>query len=316
MLVEARLRLVQAQRRRPPDRGAQVRGVLALLVQPVAGLVDRREHAHGQEALVDPRGQAHVRGARAAGEGVARDVLAAGVEVEAELAQHLQREVPLRFARVVLAHDGVVRPRGVEHAPREGHELRPQAVQQRLELGRRHARLEGVEHGVVALVALLQRVGLLDLERDHLLELGPVDVEVAVLPRLLPGRVRARALRRQRAHELRGQAHGAVAVVLDDAHHGAVLPAEAVGRVRQLVDDLAVRAVDHALVDEGRQGRLLERPRVVSALRAVRLLVPHEELPHSLEVTDLAHAALERVPGRCTGHATHPTRLVLPRGGG
>ncbi len=82
-----------------------------------------------QEVLVDARRQAHVRGRPGPPvKGWRGEVLAAGLEVEAELAQHLHREVPLRIPRVVLAHHRVVGLRRVEHPLGERHELRPQPV--------------------------------------------------------------------------------------------------------------------------------------------------------------------------------------------
>ncbi len=236
------------------------------------------------------------------------DVLAPGLEVEPEIAQQPQRQLLLAALVVRAGEERGVGLRLVEHLLDERHQVGAQALEQRIELGHRHARLVGVEQRVVQVAAVGERLGLLDLEGQHGLELGLPDGEVLRAPRLLPRLVRARRLLTQGADEVGGQLHAAVAVVLREAHHRA-LGLGQVGAVgRQRLDRVAVGRVDRALVRQRRErGRVL-RAGGAPLARAVRLLVPAEEPERRREVLDLAHPCLERNPG-FRRHAPAPRRL-------
>ena len=67
----------------------------ALLVETVAAFVQRAEQPGREKVSVDAGGETHVRGGESGGERVRRAILAAAVEVEAEVLHNRDAEVPL-----------------------------------------------------------------------------------------------------------------------------------------------------------------------------------------------------------------------------
>ena len=300
---------MQAQRRRVRHRGARVHGGHALLVQPVAALVHRRQQRTRLERVVVPRRHAHVGRAGAAAERVGRDVLAPGLEVEAEVAQQPQRQLLLAPLVVRAGEEGRVGLRLVEHLLDERHQVGAQALEQRIELGHRHARLVRVEQRVVQVAAVGERLGVLDLEREHGLQLGLPDREVVRGARLLPRLVRRAT---PAGASARTRSAGSFTLRSRSCFARRTMRALGLGQLGavggQRLDRVAVGGVDRPLVRQRRQrGRVL-RAGGAALPRAVRLLVPAEEPQRRREVLDLAHPCLERHPGfRC--HVPAPRRL-------
>ena len=112
---QPRLALVHPQRRALGERRVGERAFEALLVERVAGLVERAVEGGREEVGVSARGDPHVvRRRERGGERVRRAVLASAPEVVAELARHREPEVPLPVRVEGAAHRPVahLRPSG------------------------------------------------------------------------------------------------------------------------------------------------------------------------------------------------------------
>ena len=181
-----------------------------------------------------------------------------------------------------------VRAWPVEHLLDERHEVGAQPFEQRIELGHRHARLVRVEQRVVQVAAVGQRLGLLDLQRQHRLELGLPDGEVfasrasshAAFDATPAGAARAPG-RRAASRYGRGR-----------ASRGA--PSRAAPRTGRRRRPPASRSRRRRPDRPSARASACERGRVLRAChaplaRAVRLLVPAEEPQRRREILDLPH---------------------------
>ena len=300
VLPQAGLRLVDAVRGRLGDRRVLVRRVEALLVQAVAALVDRGEQPAERVELVDPGRQADVAQRRGRAERVRRHVLPPGVQVEAEVAEHLDREGPLRIGGKGASLERRRRqlPGGLDLA-QQAEGLVAQLAEQRLQPRGGHPRFELVEQRVVRLAVVPDQLGLFALQLDDLLERRQERREV-VLAASDPPDGRPPALgERQPLGELDRQLDGALMPVPQVADHGRA------GRIRvagQLLEQLAQARVADPLVVDAAHGRLLARPRLRRAQRHLRLLVPAEQFADVREVGQLAHPRVQRSPGVDVDH--------------
>ncbi len=162
VLPEARLRLVEAERRDVAAERALDGARQALLVETVAGLVQDGEEAGEEVVLALARRQAHVAGREACGERVRRLVQAPSLEVEPDRSGQTGADGTLDLRRVRAVHERVVGPRPARRSPARTARAHRAAVQQRLEAGHAHVGLVLVEQRVISLAAFVaDGVGLL-----------------------------------------------------------------------------------------------------------------------------------------------------------
>ena len=219
VLPEARLRLVEAERRDVAAERALDGARQALLVETVAGLVQDGEEAGEEVVLALARRQADVAGREACGERVRRLVQAPGLEVEPDRSGQAGADGTLGLRRVRAMHERVVGPRPRGDLLHERHQLVAQTVQQRLETCHAHVGLVLVEQRVIALAAFVANgVGLLAAQREEALQRLPELREIRLGARDLPGLETRRLGKRQLAHERGRDTYCSVALAPRLAH--------------------------------------------------------------------------------------------------
>ena len=297
VLPEPGLRLVQSER-----RGAAGEGPLdlladdPLLVQPVAGLVDRGHERAARVARRDTRRETDVVRTGARCERMRRAILPPGLHVEAEVADHALGERELRLGRELPCEERHVGTRPICDLGDERNELVAQRVQQRLEPSEAHVGLERVEQRVVPVSVMPERIGLLLLERDDPLERRTERGEVASRARALPDLEALGLCHRELAHEVGRHLHRAVAVASRLAEARPLSLVERVACRLRLLDRLSERGVDHTLVQQRCQGRRLVGARLGALRGHHHLLVPAHQAGDAAEVDQLVHPTLEGGP--------------------
>ena len=268
-----------------------------LLVQPVAGLVQRREDRRQRLRLADARREAHVAGIEAEREGVDRAVLPAGVEIEPQRGEELEGELPLPVGVEAAAEEVVPGRRRRVDGGDDRAEPADEPLQDRREPRDAHAGLVALEQGIVRFSTRgdADRVRLLAPELEEPLEPRREDRERALGARRLP-RVDALRLRqRERADEPLRHARGALVIEAERAERrGAIWIAAdlALGAVERLGD----RGRGQPLVQRGLHGGELLAARRGALRGHERLLVPLKEGDGAPERAHVGHDGGERLP--------------------
>ena len=260
------------------------------------GLVHRRPERAQVRRLV-PRRHPDVRARERRREGVDGRVEPVRAVFEAEVAQDPGEELLLRLDREVALEERVVRR--LARIAHDRGQLRPEHVEHRLHLGRRHPRLVLVEEGVVGRVAGLHVLGPPQRDVVDALERRQEDREVVRLARLEPGDVRLPALAGPGRRELGGHAPRLLPVAARDADQARVVGvvAELLLERRHLVQQPPDLVRDEALVDDPGERRRRLRPGGSSLRRHHRPLVPAEHAERALEVVDLGQPLLQVCEG-------------------
>ena len=118
-------------------------------------------------------------------------ILAAALEVETEVADDREAEVPLRTVVVMGLEEGALAFRAATSSAAEltdqWNELFAKASEHGLDARRLHSGLELVEKRIVDPLAVAENLGLLDREPEDLRQVGLETGEIVGLPRFLPG---------------------------------------------------------------------------------------------------------------------------------
>ena len=213
--------------------------------------------------------------------------------LEAEVAEDPGEELLLGLDREVALEERVVRR--LARLAHDRGQLRPEHVEDRLHLGRRHPGLVLVEEGVVGRVARLHVLGPAERDVVHALQRRQEDREVVRLARLEPGDVRLAALARPGGRELGGHAPRLLPVAPRDADQARVVGvvAELLLERRHLVEQAPDLVRDEALVHEPGERRRGLRPGGSALRRHHRPLVPAEHAERPLEIVDLGQPLLQ-----------------------
>src|SRR6266516_1067136 len=188
------MRLVHTWRRAAVKRRPGYVAAHSLLVHRVPGFVYRTEQALVEELTGDARRDANVVRAETAREGMGRDVLAPALEVIAKPLDDLERvrdleigvEIPMQGAVI----DRVCMPPDIRD---EWHDRLLELGEDRLQLGRLHARLGAIEERVVGAFLVAQRICDAPVELDVLLEVRGEQGVVLIVTSFLPDGPRHRA---------------------------------------------------------------------------------------------------------------------------
>ena len=132
ILPQARLRFVDAERRRLAGRQPVPVARQALLVQPMPRFVEHAIERRRKKVLVPPRGDPAIVGAHRRAEGMRRGVEAAALEIEADALGHPPHEQALIGHRTCTPQQAVIGTlSGVDAGPHERHDLAAQPVEPR-----------------------------------------------------------------------------------------------------------------------------------------------------------------------------------------
>ena len=295
VLPQARLALMDARRRAMPERRSLQVGADPLLVDAVAGLVERAEQGVGHIVVAHPRGDAHVAQRELGHERVVGLVLPPALEVVAELLDHPEPEGELRPLGRAMMEARIVHRR----LRRDGVHQRDQPSAQ---LGEDSPQRRGL-HPVVRVVD--QRVGDALVSREEareaaaqvqrLLEERAHPGEIVRRPGLRPGLVRDRRVVVEVRDERPRDLHGLVVFAARGAHQRGLVGVvrEAGGLGPELVEQPADRGVGESLVRDPAQHGELPPARRGAAGGHVGRLIPAQHGRGHVEVVNLHQSALE-----------------------
>ena len=284
---QAALRLVHGRGDAVGERGPEEPRVDLPLVQPVAELVQTRQKAV-DVVLVEASRQADVVDRHRHLERMDRVVEAPRLVVHPPRLDDRERHSPLRRPREGAVQARVVDRFVVGDGADHRHEAFLEPVEDRLHLGRLHARLVVVEHDVVGIAIVVEARDVAPPQLEVPLEVREHDRVVVLGPRTQPCAIAERAGALELRQQLGRNSDRLLVVASGDADHARL---ERVGVVRllersQLLDQLAEGRVDTMLVRDGLDRRALLGARVRTGRRHLRLLVPAEQRACSDEIVD------------------------------
>ena len=245
-----------------------------------------------------------------------RDVLAASLQVVAELGDQVERVLDLQRRVVAEIEHPVVDRIGVpRNAGDQRHDRLLELGEDRFELVGGEARLKTIQQRVIRAALIPERVGDLAVELEVLLEGRREDLEVGLPACLLPHGPRGRAGPSSLGYELGRQLALLLVVAPGDPDQARLIRVERLSRglVLQLVEqptDLVARETD---VGKALESGELVGPAAHAAWRHVRLLVPFEHGGGPAQVGDLSQDRFQ--PFERVTHTSLPPTGILPNGG-
>ena len=282
VLPQPALRFVHRHAHGLAERRSLIFQSRALLVQAVAGLVNRTEQRIERMVLVEPRRHADVRAAALA-EGMQRHVDPPAPVVEPQAFGHAPQEAALLLDRETAEN---VRPR--LHRRRhdlahERDEALPQPGEQALDRRGGHSRIMLVDHVIVGRGAVAEIGRLLPGQVEVLLEKGRETREVRLRPALRPGVEGPAGMRRLLAHEFRRQLGHPVVVPPGLSHDHLFVGGELGPPAFQISQPFAdPRIAGGGMLEFGHQGQLFGA-QVGAVGRQVDLLIPAEQAVDGME---------------------------------
>ena len=269
-----------------PERGAELRQRQPLLVETMAGFVNRAEERIERRVGIKARCHSHV-AARPRKKRMERHIDPPARVVEAHPLGHFAQKHPLTLHRKP-AQLGRRRPRPRRHRrsrdlAHERHEFAFQLVEQFLHRRRRQTGVVLVEHVVVGRVTPPEIGGLAFRQLKILLQHRRITGEIVRRFRPRPRMVAAAAQRGLFAHELRRQFCRAIVVAPRIPDDGPLIRRQFTRRGFQFHQQLAQAWLTRRGVLRLRERGMLHGPLVGATGRQVDLLVPAEQLAHRAE---------------------------------
>ena len=145
MFRQAGWAFVDTRGRSGGQGGGFQRRVYALFVHGVARFVDRTEQPFVQKSFIDPGGDAHIADGKLGGEGVVGFVLAAPVEIIAQLPHNRLAKCDLRRFGIVSVQHGIVCGWMRHNRLHQRHQLCPQLGKECAHAGRIHAQIGSLD---------------------------------------------------------------------------------------------------------------------------------------------------------------------------